>query len=59
VVVVLIHTYYGFYAKGGPAGVGVAVGRAIRASITAVVILNMVLSLAFWAAGGETIKIAG
>ena len=32
VVVVLIHTYYGFYAKGGPAGVGVAVGRAIRAS---------------------------
>lgn len=59
VVVVLIHTYYGFYAKGGPAGVGVAVGRAIRASITAVVILNMVLSLAFWAAGGETIRIAG
>ncbi|MEX0836270.1 MAG: ABC transporter permease [Nitriliruptor sp.] len=59
IVVVLIHTYYGFYARGGPAGVGVAVGRAIRASITAVVILNMVLSLAFWAAGGETIKIAG
>jgi phospholipid/cholesterol/gamma-HCH transport system permease protein len=59
IVVILIHTYYGFYAKGGPAGVGVAVGRAIRASITAVVILNMVLSLAFWAAGGETIKIAG
>jgi hypothetical protein len=56
--VVLIHTYYGFYAKGGPAGVGVAVGRAIRASITIVVILNMVLSLAFWAAGGETIRIA-
>jgi phospholipid/cholesterol/gamma-HCH transport system permease protein len=59
IVVILIHTYYGFYAKGGPAGVGVAVGRAIRASITAVVILNMILSLAFWAAGGETIKIAG
>jgi phospholipid/cholesterol/gamma-HCH transport system permease protein len=59
IIVVLIHTYYGFYAKGGPAGVGVAVGRAIRASITVVVILNMVLSLAFWAAGGETIKIAG
>jgi len=58
VVVILIHTYYGFYAKGGPAGVGVAVGRAIRASITAVVVLNMVLSLAFWG-GGETIKIAG
>lgn len=59
VVVVLIHTYYGFYAKGGPAGVGVAVGRAIRASITAVVVLNMLLSLVFWGAGGETVKIAG
>jgi ABC-type transporter Mla maintaining outer membrane lipid asymmetry permease subunit MlaE len=39
--------------------VGVAVGQAIRASITLVVILNMLLSLAFWAAGGETIRIAG
>ncbi|MBW3658952.1 MAG: ABC transporter permease [Actinobacteria bacterium] len=58
IVVVLIHTYYGFYAKGGPAGVGVAVGRAIRASITVVVVLNMILSLAFWGAG-DTIKIAG
>jgi hypothetical protein len=55
IVVVLIHTYYGFYAKGGPAGVGVAVGRAIRASITIVVILNMVLSIAIWLAGGETV----
>lgn len=59
VVVVLIHTYYGFYAKGGPAGVGVGVGRAIRASITVVVVLNMLLSLVFWSAGGETIRIAG
>ncbi len=58
IVVVLVHTYYGFYAKGGPAGVGVAVGRAIRASITIVVVLNMVLSIAFWG-GGETIRIAG
>ena len=51
VVVVLIHTYYGFYAKGGPAGVGVAVGRAIRASITAVVVLNMVHVAAVLAGG--------
>jgi phospholipid/cholesterol/gamma-HCH transport system permease protein len=59
VLVILIHTYYGFYATGGPAGVGVAVGRAIRASITVVVVVNMLLSLVFWGAGGETIKIAG
>ncbi len=58
IVVVLIHTYYGFYAKGGPAGVGTAVGRAIRASITVVVVLNMLLSLILWG-GEDTIKIAG
>ncbi len=57
-VVILIHTYYGFHAKGGPAGVGVAVGQAIRASIASVVVLNMVLSIVFWQ-GGDTIQIAG
>jgi phospholipid/cholesterol/gamma-HCH transport system permease protein len=57
-VVILIHTYYGFYAGGGPSGVGVAVGRAIRASITAVVVLNMILSILMWY-GRETIRIAG
>ena len=33
VVVMLICTYYGFTASGGPAGVGEAVGRAVRASM--------------------------
>src|SRR3979411_2573507 len=41
-VVALIHCYYGYHASGGPAGVGVAVGRAIRLSIVAVVLLNLV-----------------
>jgi phospholipid/cholesterol/gamma-HCH transport system permease protein len=58
VVVSLIHCYYGFNASGGPEGVGVAVGRAIRLSIVAVVLLNLVLSLLFWG-GGNTVKIAG
>src|SRR5437763_3252352 len=58
VVVSLIHCYYGYYASGGPAGVGVAVGRAIRLSIVAVVLLNLFLSLLFWG-GGNTVKIAG
>ena len=31
----LIHTYYGLNATGGPAGVGEAVGRAIRTSLIA------------------------
>jgi phospholipid/cholesterol/gamma-HCH transport system permease protein len=52
VVVTLIHCYYGFYAKGGPAGVGVAAGRAIRVSIIAVVILNLILSLIMFGSGG-------
>jgi phospholipid/cholesterol/gamma-HCH transport system permease protein len=58
VVVSLIHCYYGYYATGGPAGVGVAVGRAIRASIVAVVILNLIMSILFWG-GANTVKIAG
>ncbi len=57
-VVALIHCYYGYYASGGPAGVGVAVGRAIRLSIVAVVVLNFVLSLLFWG-GGNTVSLSG
>jgi len=52
VVVTLIHCYYGFYATGGPAGVGVAAGRAIRISIIAVVVLNLILSLIMFGSGG-------
>ena len=58
VLVALIHCYYGFNASGGPSGVGVAVGRAIRLSIVAVVIVNLVLSLIFWG-GGNTVSLTG
>ena len=58
VLVALIHCYYGFYATGGPSGVGVAVGRAIRLSIVAVVVFNLVLSLIFWG-GGNTVSLTG
>jgi phospholipid/cholesterol/gamma-HCH transport system permease protein len=58
IVVVLIHCYYGYYAEGGPAGVGVAVGRAIRTSIVAINIINLIMSAIFWGAG-ETVRIAG
>lgn len=47
-VVTLIHCYYGYFASGGPAGVGLASGRAIRASLVAIVVLNFVLSVAIW-----------
>jgi phospholipid/cholesterol/gamma-HCH transport system permease protein len=44
-VVMLIHCYYGYTATGGPAGVGVAVGRAVRASLVAVVSIALLGSL--------------
>ncbi|MFL6076156.1 MAG: MlaE family ABC transporter permease [Mycobacteriales bacterium] len=58
VVIVLIHCYYGFTASGGPAGVGVATGRAVRAAIVAINILDFFLSLAIWGAT-TTVRIAG
>jgi phospholipid/cholesterol/gamma-HCH transport system permease protein len=58
ILVTLIHCYYGYNASGGPAGVGVASGRAIRTSIVTVVIVNLVLSLIFWG-GADTVRIAG
>ena len=58
ICVVLIHCYYGYYASGGPAGVGTAVGRAIRTSLVVVVLLNLLMSIIFYG-GGNTVKIAG
>ena len=43
-----LQCYYGYYAAGGPAGVGVAAGRAMRSAITVVIILNMLLTMAMW-----------
>lgn len=45
-----IQCYYGFYASGGPEGVGVAAGHGMRASITVVIIVNMLLTMALWGA---------
>ena len=43
-----IQCYYGYYATGGPEGVGVAAGHGMRASITVVIIINMLLTMALW-----------
>jgi len=58
ILVVLIHCYYGYNASGGPAGVGTASGRAIRASIVTIVVVNLFLSLMMWG-GHNTVRIAG
>jgi phospholipid/cholesterol/gamma-HCH transport system permease protein len=46
--VLLIHTYYGFFAAGGPSGVGVAVGNAVRTSLVVVVSVTLLISLAIY-----------
>jgi phospholipid/cholesterol/gamma-HCH transport system permease protein len=47
-LIIAIHGYQGYYASGGPEGVGQASGRAIRASLITVVVADMVLTLLFW-----------
>ncbi len=58
VTVILIHCYHGYHASGGPAGVGVAVGRAVRTSIVAINVLDLLLSMAIWGAA-TTVRLAG
>jgi phospholipid/cholesterol/gamma-HCH transport system permease protein len=58
VVVIGVHCYYGYRASGGPAGVGVAVGRAVRTAIVMINIIDFFLSLAIWGAT-TTVRVAG
>ncbi len=53
IVIMLVHTYYGFNASGGPAGVGEAVGRAVRASLVASTVMTMFVSLAIYGQSGN------
>ncbi|MGH8982041.1 MAG: MlaE family ABC transporter permease [Acidimicrobiales bacterium] len=59
VVVTLIHCYYGYNANGGPAGVGVAAGRAIRLSIIVIVLLNLFLSMVMFGGINVTARLVG
>ncbi|MFC0042347.1 MlaE family ABC transporter permease [Actinomadura rayongensis] len=58
VMVILSHCYYGYRAVGGPAGVGRAVGRAVRTSIVLISVTDFFLSLAIWGTT-TTVKVAG
>jgi phospholipid/cholesterol/gamma-HCH transport system permease protein len=58
VVVILIHCYHGYNASGGPAGVGIAVGQAVRTSIVAVNVIDLFLSMAIWGTT-TTVRLAG
>lgn len=52
-VIMLVHTYYGFTASGGPAGVGEAVGRAVRTSLISAVFVVLFISLAVYGQSGN------
>ncbi|MDP9822358.1 MlaE family ABC transporter permease [Nocardioides massiliensis] len=48
IVVTIVHCFHGFTASGGPEGVGRATGRAIRTSIIAITVLDILMTLALW-----------
>jgi phospholipid/cholesterol/gamma-HCH transport system permease protein len=52
IVIMLIHTFYGYTATGGPAGVGEAVGRSVRASLISAVFVALTVTLAVYGQSG-------
>lgn len=58
VVVILIHTYYGYTATGGPAGVGQAVGKAVRTSLIMVLAVELCISMALYG-NSDVFRISG
>ena len=58
VLIILIHCRLGYKAKGGPAGVGIAVGTAVRRSSVTVASLDLVMSMVLWGTT-TTVRIAG
>ena len=52
-VVMLVHTYYGYTARGGPAGVGEAVGRAVRTSMVVAAVEIVMITLAVYGESGN------
>lgn len=57
-MVICVHCYYGYRARGGPAGVGVAVGRAVRTAVVVINIVDFFMSLAIWGAT-TTVRVTG
>lgn len=53
VVIMLVHTYYGYNASGGPVGVGEAVGRAVRTSMICASVVVLFVSLAAYGHTGH------
>jgi phospholipid/cholesterol/gamma-HCH transport system permease protein len=56
-VIMSVCCYHGFRASGGPAGVGAAVGKAVRSSLICTMFIDLVFAIAIW--GGPSVHIAG
>lgn len=59
VVVMLVHCYHGYNAHGGPAGVGVAVGRAVRTSLIAIMIIDFFIGIAVYGGPSGAVRVSG
>ncbi|PRC42394.1 ABC transporter permease [Mycobacterium sp. ITM-2017-0098] len=53
IAILLVHTYFGYFASGGPSGVGVAVGNAVRTSLIVVISVTLLVSLSIYGANGN------
>ncbi|MEB3030335.1 MlaE family ABC transporter permease [[Mycobacterium] nativiensis] len=53
IAVLLVHTYFGYFASGGPSGVGVAVGNAVRTSLIVVISVTLLVSLSVYGSNGN------
>jgi phospholipid/cholesterol/gamma-HCH transport system permease protein len=57
VFISIIHTYYGYNAAGGPAGVGRATARAIRATTVSIAASDVLMTMLFW--GLHSVRLGG
>ncbi|MCV7365956.1 ABC transporter permease [Mycolicibacterium duvalii] len=53
IAVMLVHTYYGYTASGGPAGVGEAVGRSVRTSLIVLTLLLLAVAMSIYGQSGN------
>jgi phospholipid/cholesterol/gamma-HCH transport system permease protein len=55
--IVIVHTYYGYNAAGGPEGVGIAAARAIRTTTVLIASSDVLMTMVFWGLHG--IRLSG
>ncbi len=53
IAIMLVHTYYGYNASGGPAGVGRAVGHSVRTSLIVLTLIVLAISLSVHGQSGH------